>query len=90
MGASQLRYPEIELSGAKYKFFIFLRAEGKRNALKHNQTSFRVQWSRMGASQLWYPEIVHLGTKYKFCIFLHAEGYEMLWTLPNIILGLME
>ena len=51
-----------------------LRAEGWRNALKHNQTSFWVQWSRLDASQLRYPEIVHSGPKHKFCIFLRARG----------------
>jgi hypothetical protein len=62
------------LSGTKYKFCIFLRAEGQRNAPKHFQTSFWVQWSGMDASQLRYLEIVHSGPKRKFCIFLRAEG----------------
>jgi hypothetical protein len=33
-----------------------LRAEGYRNALKHSQTTFWVQWSRMDALQLRYPQ----------------------------------
>jgi hypothetical protein len=74
MDASQVWYPEIVHSGPKHKFLIFLHAEGKRNALKHPQTSFWFQWSRMDASQLGYPKIVHSGATHKFCIFLHAEG----------------
>jgi hypothetical protein len=54
--------------------FLILPTKGLRNAPKHFQTSFWVQWTRMDASQLCYPEIVHLGPKHKFCIFLRAEG----------------
>jgi phage protein D len=76
MNTLELRYPEIVHSGPKHKFCIFLRAERWRNALKHSQTSFWVQWSRMDALQLRYLKIVHLGPKLKFCIFLHAEGWR--------------
>jgi hypothetical protein len=87
MDASQLRYPEIVHSAPKHKFCIFLRAEGKRNALKQTQTWFWVQWSRMDASQLRYPEIVHSGPKHKFASFYVSKVSEMLWKHPNIILG---
>jgi hypothetical protein len=60
--------------GPVTRVFLLLPAEGLRNAPKHFQTSFWVQWTRMDASQLWYPEIVHLGPKHKFCIFLRVEG----------------
>jgi hypothetical protein len=74
-----------------------LRAEGLRNALKHSQTSFWVQWTRMDSSQLWYPEIVHSGPKYELCFFYVPKVSEMLrntrkhhfgsngleWTLHN-------
>jgi hypothetical protein len=74
MDASQVWYSEIVHSGPKHKFFIFLLAEGMRNALKRSQTSFWFQWRRMDASQLGYPKIVHFGATHKFCIFLHAKG----------------
>jgi hypothetical protein len=74
MDPSQVWYTEIAHSGPEHKFFIFLRVEGLESALKHSQTSFWFQWSRMNASQVWYPEIVHSGTKHKFCIVLCAEG----------------
>jgi hypothetical protein len=53
-----------------------LRIEGSQNALKHSETSFWVQWTRMDVSKLLYPEIVHLGPKHKFCMFLRAEGWR--------------
>jgi glycopeptide antibiotics resistance protein len=83
MNTLQLRYPEIVHSGPKHKFCIFLRAEGWRNALKHSQTSFWVQWSRMDALQLRYLEIVHSGPKHKFCIFYVPKVSEMLWNNPK-------
>ena len=82
MDASQLRYPEIVHSGPKHKFCIFLRAEGQRNALKHSQTSFWFQWSRMDASQLWYPEIVHSGSNTSFASFYVTKVSEMLRNSP--------
>jgi phage pi2 protein 07 len=45
----QLRYSKIVHFGPKHKICIFLHAEGCLNAPKDNQTSFRVQWSRMNA-----------------------------------------
>jgi hypothetical protein len=87
MAASHLRYPEIVHSGTKHKFCIFLRAEGKRNALKHTQTSFRVQWSRMDASQLRYPEIVYSAPKHKLCIFLLVEGKRNALKTPKLHFG---
>jgi hypothetical protein len=47
--------------GPETRVFLLLPTEGLRNAPKHFQTSFWVQWTRMDASQLWCPEIVHLG-----------------------------
>jgi hypothetical protein len=73
MDASQLWCPEIVHSCPKHKFYIFLCVVGYRNALRHSQTSFWVQWSRMDDSQLWYPEIVHLGPRHKFFIFLRSK-----------------
>jgi hypothetical protein len=70
-------------SGPKHKFSIFLHAEGWRNALKHSQTSFWVQWSRMDALQLRYLEIAHSGPKHKFCIFEVLNVSEMLWNTPK-------
>jgi hypothetical protein len=57
-----------------------LHSERFRNAPKHSQTSFLVQWSTTDAvctkpfSQLEYPKIVHSVLKHKFCIFSHVEG----------------
>jgi hypothetical protein len=55
-----------------------LRAKGERNALKHSQTTYWVQRSRMDDSQRWHPEIVHSGPKHKFCIFYMPMVSEML------------
>jgi hypothetical protein len=71
--------PKYCFRAQKTSFSTFT-CRGLRNALKHFQTSFWVQWTRMDASQLWYPEIVHLGPKHKFCIFLRVEGY---WNYPK-------
>jgi hypothetical protein len=60
-----------------------LRAEAQRNALKHSQTPFWVQWSGMDALQLRYPEIVHSGPKRKFCIFYVLKVSQMLWNTPK-------
>jgi hypothetical protein len=46
---SQHRYTKIVHSCPKHKFCIILHAEGFLNALKENQTSLWVQWSRMDA-----------------------------------------
>jgi hypothetical protein len=42
--------------------------------VKHSQTSFWVQCSRMEASQLWYPKTVCYVPKQKMFISLHVEG----------------
>jgi hypothetical protein len=44
----------------------------------------------MDASQLWCREIVHSGQKHKVSSFYVHKVSEVLITLPNIILGLME
>jgi hypothetical protein len=64
--------------GPETRVFLLLLVEGLRNAAKHFQTSFWVQWIRMEASQLWYPEIVHSGPKYEFCTFYVSKVSEML------------
>jgi hypothetical protein len=75
---SQLRYTKIVHSCPKHKFCICLHAEGFLTALKDNQTSLWVQWSRMDAfvvkpfPQLRYTKILHSCQKHKFCIFSHA------------------
>jgi hypothetical protein len=66
--------PKIVHIGPKLKFCMFICAEGQRNHLKHSQTSFWVQWTRMNAYNFGTPEIVHLGPKLKFCKFICAEG----------------
>jgi hypothetical protein len=78
MDASQVWYPKIVHSGPKHKFFIFLHAEGKRNAVKRSQTSFLIQWIIMDASQLGYPEIVHSGTNTSFVSFYLSKVSKML------------
>jgi hypothetical protein len=67
-----------------------LRAEGSRNALKHSQTSFWVQWSRMDALQLRYLEIVHQVWNTSFASSTCWRLAKCSETLPNIILGPME
>jgi hypothetical protein len=64
--------------GPETRVFLLLATEGLRNAPKHFQTSFWVQWTRMDASQLWFPEIVHSGPKYEFCTFYTSNVSEML------------
>jgi hypothetical protein len=83
MDASQLWYPETLHSVPKHKFCIFSPVEGLRNAPKHSETSFWVQWSRMDASQLRYLETVYLVPKHKFCIFYLSNVIEMLWNTPK-------
>jgi hypothetical protein len=51
--------------------------------MKHSQTSFWVQWTRLDVSKLWYPEIVHLGPKHEFFIFYVAKVREMLRNTPK-------
>jgi hypothetical protein len=70
----QLRYLQIVHSGPKHNYCIFLCAEGLQNALKHSQTSFWVECSRIDASQLCYSELVHLGQKTRVLHLLMSEG----------------
>jgi hypothetical protein len=65
---------------ARNRSFLLLPTEGLRNAPKHFQTSFWVQWTRMDGSHLWYPEILHLGPKHEFFIFYPPKVCEMLRT----------
>jgi hypothetical protein len=64
--------------GPETRVFLLLLAEGLRNAPKHFQTSFWVEWTGMDATQLWYPEIVHSSPKYEFCTFYVPKVSEML------------
>jgi hypothetical protein len=64
--------------------------QGLRNAPKHFQTSFWVQWTWMDASQLWYPEIVHSGSNRSFASCSCRRIVKSSETLTNIILGLMD
>jgi hypothetical protein len=77
-------------SGPKHKFCLYLRNEGKQNALKHPETSFWVQFTRMDASQLWYPEIVHSDANTGFSSFYVQKVSEMLWNTPKHLLVPME
>jgi hypothetical protein len=70
--------PKQFIQTRKTSFSFFLPFEGKRNALKHSQTSFWVQWSRTDASQLRYPKRVHSVPKHKFCIFYLSNVSEIL------------
>jgi hypothetical protein len=57
--------------------------EGCWNALKHAQTSFWVQWSRMDASQLRYLETVHSSRNTCFASFYLSKVSEMLRNTPK-------
>jgi hypothetical protein len=63
--------------------FLLLPAEGLRNAPKHFQTSFWVQWTRMDASQVWYPEIVHSGKNTSFASFYVLKVSEIIRNTPK-------
>jgi hypothetical protein len=58
--------------------FSSLPCEGLRNAPKHFQTTFWVQWTRMDSSQLWYPKILLSVPKHEFFFFYLARVCEML------------
>jgi phage pi2 protein 07 len=93
----QLRYTKILHSCPNYKFGIFLRGEGFLNALKDNQTSHWVQWSRMDTfgskqfPQLQYTKILNACPKHKFCIFSTCRRFSKCSKRQlNIIFGPME
>jgi hypothetical protein len=83
MDASQLRYLEIVHSGPKHNYCIFLCAEGLRNGLKHSQTLFWVNQSRMDASQLRYLEIVHYARNKTISYFYVPKVSKMLRHTPK-------
>jgi hypothetical protein len=83
-GSDGLEWMLHNFGSPKYCFrawntsFPLLPAEGLRNAPKHFQTSFWVQWTRMDASQLWYPKILLSVPKHEFFFFYLARVCEML------------
>jgi hypothetical protein len=76
--------------GPEKRVLHLLCVEGKRNAPKHSQTLFWVQWTRMDASQLWYPKIVHSGSNRSFASCSCRRLVKSSETLTNIILGPMD
>jgi hypothetical protein len=83
-------YPEIVHSGANTSFASFTYPR-LANALKHSQTSFWVQWTRMDASQLWYPRNNAFWPKTQVLqVFTCRRLVKSSEILANIILGPMD
>jgi hypothetical protein len=85
---SQLWYPETVYSDPKHKFCICIPVEGLRNAPKHSQTSFSIQW-RCFTTLVPRNSAFRLGTQVLH-LFTCRRLAKCSQTLPKINLGPME